>query len=255
MKFIKKFEEYLLCINEGVIKTYPSKIVVKEIRHQLEGLRINNKIYDLDECITIEIFDFNKIPYYLIENLFEVIFASVVNRGGWFPSEMKLTNLFGNIITKNFNMDIIIENYKNIESIYLKFESKFDCIEINIPNKLYHLSIKQYENKILKEGLSPKSKSKLSLHPDRIYLCKTIQDCEFLIPVMKFKYTEEKIDKKLTKNIKFDKNTDFIIFEIDNSDNIINNSNNLLYKDPNYNNGYYIINNIKPEYISKNKEF
>jgi hypothetical protein len=49
---------------------------------------------------------------------------------------------------------------------------------------------------------------------------------------------------EVLNNSKINKNTDFIVLEIDNT--ILDLK---LYKDPNYTNGFYIISNIAPKFI------
>ena len=90
----------------------------------------------------------------------------------------------------------------------------------------------------------PKSKSKLSSHTDRIYLCKSIEDCEILIPQMKLYYSEER-DTNLYKlnNKKYRKDTKWIIYEISNTSNL------KLYNDPRY----YTLENINPQDIKEVK--
>jgi hypothetical protein len=70
---------------------------------------------------------------------------------GWFPSNMILTNLSGMSNDLQYNKDYLIKNINFINKVDIIFESKFN-IESNIPDKLYHLSIKEFENSILKGG-------------------------------------------------------------------------------------------------------
>ena len=123
----------------------------------------------------------------------------------------------------------------------------FDKIDFNRPNKLYHLSIKEYQSKILKSGLSPKEKSKLTNHPDRIYLCANIDDCKSLINKMRIHHEMERDYNmySLSKR-KWKMDISPVIFEIDNSNDFIKN----LYRDPNYSNGYFTIDNISPDKIN-----
>jgi hypothetical protein len=65
------------------------------------------------------------------------------------------------------------------------------------------------------------------------------KDCYNLIPRMKFHYANRKLNNKKDKL-----NDKWIIWEIDTSDLNIK-----LYKDPNYEGGYYIVDNISPERI------
>ena len=108
---------------------------------------------------------------------------------------------------------------------------------------LYHLSVQEYKDKILKNGIFPKSKSKLSSHVDRVYLYKTIDDCKILIPQMKLHYSEEmNVNHYELGNKKWRKNTKWIIYKII--------GDYKLYKDPRYDGGYYTMDNIDPNNIS-----
>jgi hypothetical protein len=102
----------------------------------------------------------------------------------------------------------------------------------------------EYNDKILKYGLYPKSKSKLSSHIDRVYLCNSLKDCEYLIPQMKLHYSDEKdINYYELDNKKWRKNTKWVIYKI-------NDESLKLYKDPRYMHGYYTMDNINPNNIS-----
>lgn len=135
-----------------------------------------------------------------------------------------------------YDEDFLKNNKEKINKVIITYESKYD-IETNLPTKLYHLSVQQYESQILKNGLYPKSKNKKSLSLDRIYVCKKVEDCYLLINKMKNEYVY-KISINKLNNI----NYKWIIYEIDTKELEIS-----IYKDPNYiNRGYYITDNIKP---------
>lgn len=242
---IKYFKDYIESINEGLIKTYPGDKVLKDILSSLENLHINSTGSFEDNKIKLTISNFNNIPLNKIRHLFDHIDTFVVNRGGWFPSTMKIIKLTNIHKLSKYNFDDIIRINDEIDSITITYESKFDIEESNIPDKLYHLTIKEYQKKINKIGLIPKSKSKLSSHLDRIYVCKTKQDCVDLIPKMMMYYTGEEDENiyKLGKEF-FNKDITPIIYEIDNSSKEIDK----LYLDINYGEkGYYILNNILPD--------
>lgn len=241
---IKYFKDYIESINEGLIKTYPGDKVLKDILNSLEHLHINSSGSFEDNKIKLTINNFNTIPLNKIRHLFDHIDTFVVNRGGWFPSST-IFNLNGNKKEEKYDYDKILILYEYISSLTIKYESKFDTEESNIPDKLYHLTIKEYQKRINKIGLIPKSKSKLSSHLDRIYICKTKQDCVDLIPKMMMYYTGEKDENiyKLGKKF-FNKDITPVIYEIDNSSKEIDK----LYLDINYGEkGYYILNNILPD--------
>jgi hypothetical protein len=244
---IKHFKDYINNLNEGLIKTYNGDLVLKNILSQLILFKLNVGGEFIDNKIKLTINNFNTIPLNQIENIFDQIYVSVVNNGGWFPASMVLNRLSG--ITDNDKYDFIkiINIHDGLKSLTILFESKFDTIDYDIPDKLYHLTIKEYSKKINKYGLIPRSKSKLTTHLDRIYVCKNYKDCLDLIPKMMFYYTGEKDENiyKLGKKL-FNKDLTPIVYEIDNSNNFITN----LYVDINYGEkGYYILENVPPDRI------
>jgi hypothetical protein len=245
---VKYFKEYISLINEGLIKTYNPNIVLSNTLKLLKNSNINGSLSKSNgnDKIIIEITNFNKFTFEMITDIFNILSDSIVKQGGFFISIIEIENLHKNKNSIKTDIYEIIPNKNYYLKVKLIFESKFEKVESNRPNKLYHLSIKEYESKILKYGLIPKEKSKLTQHPDRIYLCKSIEDCKELINKMKIHYEMERdynmyslLKKKWTKN------TNPIIFEIDNSDDFIKN----LYKDPNYVKGYFTIDNIPPNKI------
>lgn len=245
------FKDYIDSINEGLIKTYPGDIILKNLLSSLMDLHLdvkgtfsNNKI-----CLTIN--NFNLIPLNKLGIIFNQIEIIAINNGGWFPSIMELIKLTSIKKIDKFKLKDIIQIHDELKKVIIIFESKYDNIIYDIPDKLYHLTIKEYSSKINKKGLIPRSKSKLSSHLDRIYVCYTIQNCIDLIPKMMFYYTGEKDENiyKLGKNF-FKKDITPIIYEIDNSDKNINK----LYVDINYEQkGYYTLNNIPPSKIKQIK--
>ena len=222
---------YLEFIKEGLIKTQPADVVLRKVI-----FLPNNLIYVInytksDNLIHFEILFFNKLSE--ISKTFDAIESYFINMMGWFPSMMKIISLSGMENDIQYNKDYLIKNMSFISKVNIIFESKFD-IESNIPDKLYHLSIKEFENSILKNGLSPKSKSKISYHDSRIYVCKSILNCKSLIPNMEMIYNQQKWSNPKSKI-----NDDWIIYEIDTSGLDID-----LYYDPNYIGGYYLLKNI-----------
>ena len=221
---------YLEFIKEGLIKTQPADVVLRKVI-----FLPNNLIYVInytksDNLIHFEILFFNKLSE--ISKTFDAIESYFINMMGWFPSMMKIISLSGMENNIQYNKDYLIKNMSFISKVNIIFESKFD-IESNIPDKLYHLSIKEFENSILKNGLSPKSKSKISYHDSRIYVCKSILNCKSLIPNMEMIYNQQKWSNPKSKI-----NDDWIIYEIDTSGLDID-----LYYDPNYIGGYYLLKN------------
>ena len=202
-------EEYDLNLEEGLTKTV-------NIGKTLEMLRKS--------------FDYG-FEYKQDENIFEVTFHNIdknklnqflkyANNLGWFPSYLSTPTYKGKWNEKT---------YDNFLS-KLRFEAKFDeqMVE-NIPPILYHITPTQNVNKILKFGLSPKSRSKASYHPERVYLAKSIEGVE--------KLANQFYQKMGNKN--------FTILKIDTQ--TVPGDYLKLYTDPNYiAQSYYTLNNIPP---------
>lgn len=244
---VYKFEDYLNRIDEGLIKTYPIEKTIKDISSLISSYNVDyniNKFYDKFE---IELDDINKIPNF--EKILDIILNTIFNQYGWFPAKVKITGIFGNYREYKFNRNQILYNLKNHKSVLITFESKFDEV-VEIPDKLYHLSIQQYSKDISQKGLICKGKSKLTKHDydGRIYMCKSIEGCKTLIQRMDLFYEEERLDIIRNPNNpkgRYCKNTKWIIYEIDTNLAGIKK----LYRDPNYLDGYYYLDNINRKSI------
>jgi hypothetical protein len=231
-----KLLNYLDFISEGLIKTQPYNIVLNKVNFLPNNLIYNIKHTKSDNLINFQIFYFNKLSD--ISKTFDAIESYFINMMGWFPSTMIINSLSGMSNSIQYNRDYLIKNMDFLDKVNIIFESKFD-IETNIPNKLYHLSIQEFEKSILKSGISPKSKSKISYHDSRIYLCKHILGCKDLIPKMIMIYSQQKWSNPKSKI-----NDKWIIYEIDTTRLDMK-----LYSDPNYIGGYYTLINIPSKSI------
>ena len=240
MNIIYDFNEYLL--NE-TLKTYDIDQTIRMVQDKLDLQFINAIVSkDINNSIKIVI---NDVSYNNTFSLcLDVINTMMINTFGWFPSKMLMINTVGQPNNKKYDDDFLKDNYRIIKKVDIMYEAKYD-LESNIPNKLYHLSIQEFENKIFKNGLIPKSGNKLSKHLDRIYVCNNIKDCKTLINDMKLNFFNIKYYNKKNKlNIKW------IIYEINTK--LPNKPKDFklrLFKDPNYINGYYLVDNIPPQNI------
>jgi hypothetical protein len=249
MNFIYQFNEYISNINEGLIKTYDIDKTIGDLKSTISELNIKFNLSKINETkIELIIDDFDKIDK--IDLKLELIISNFFNLYGWFPSTMEIENFYGMLRKLKFRKETLLQPNNLIIKVKIEFESKFDKIENDIPKKLYHLSIKQYEKSILQNGIIPKSKSKISTHDydGRIYLCKSKLGCKTLINKMKLFYSYEKdqiIYDIRNTNKKYNKDTKWILFEIDTDMADIK----TLYKDPNYIDGFYYLEIIPKDSI------
>jgi hypothetical protein len=141
---------------------------------------------------------------------------------GWFHS----ASIAGGRVMKN-NLGFLKEESGIIS---LQYESKFDIRVDNVPSKLYHLTTIEKLDKILRVGLTPKSSTKFFSFDDRIYFSRTVKS------LIDFSFKKFQITKK---NL-------FVVLEID-GDNLPHGMR--FFRDPNFFNGLYTLENIKPKDI------
>ena len=225
ISFFKPFE-----VNEGLIKTQDPITVISTF-HRL--IRINKTkasiVYDDENRFCVICDDLDK-------NQAEFILRLIANYG-YFVSEYKKENLIDEYEENNF-INIIFGSKEKI-NITFYIEPKFD-LKVTIPEFVYHATKTEYLEKILKSGLFPKSKCKISYHPPRIYFSNTPDNATSFARFVKSGHFKEMTILKIdTKKIKSDPpyiGTKRFDFE--------------LYRDPNYpTKGFYTLDNIPPNSI------
>jgi hypothetical protein len=207
-------EEYDLNLKEGLIKT----------TNIGKTLSILQKSFDYGfEYINLRKENTFLVVFHNVDEIQLDRFLKYIDNLGWFPSWLSTSKYAGKWNKKLFN-----GNRSEIT-----FEAKFDKqIVEKIPSILYHITPTQNSDKILKIGLVPKSRSKASYHPERVYLGKSMEGIEDLAPLM-----YQKTGNKNFTLLKINTETipgDYL----------------KLYTDPNYSKeAYYTLNNIPPQSI------
>ena len=209
---IKNQKNGVLPLNEGLIYSQSIDITIKILKNKFNELDI--KKYE-DGDISIESMN-DKLKKYipLINNLGYFISSAFKDDDSINISQLKKDDL----------EEVVCSN--------IFIEPKYDN-QVNIPSILYHVSPLKFKDKILKNGLTSKSGSKLSYHPDRIYLSSDIQSC------VKFgEYLSNSTENEYYKN-------GYCIYIIKGE------GIDKLYSDINMREGgFYTLNNIKKEFIS-----
>ncbi len=207
-------------------KLYEGLIITHSIENSISILQNNDyKIFKVDkDKNTIEL---KIIKLDNIDKLFPLI-----NNLGWFVSQFQIKYLGNKDIQKRkFNEElfnkVLLSDY---EYLILILEAKYD-IEINKDklNFIYHITSEINLKKIKEKGLYPKSKSKRDKHLNRIYFITDLKNTE-----------------KLIKNLGSYSAEPLIILKMRVSDLL---SNIRFFKDPNFIDGIYTLDNIQPEYI------
>jgi hypothetical protein len=212
-------------IYESLIISHPlyRVILLLDKKYDVKSNYKNNTFSLRYEFDTVEaVFELNKI-------------LKLTNNLGWFPTNMSSYNIYNKF--KQLNWDEDLRNFKqlinnNYTNILFSFEAKHDIPAEKFPDILYHICELKYKNKILNIGLVPRSRSKKAFHPERVYLCKNINDI--------YKFVEEFLTLDDTKDLAILKIDVFFILDYLK-----------LYQDPNFmDRGYYTLNNIPPDCIT-----
>ena len=134
---------------------------------------------------------------------------------------------------------------------YVAYESRLQKSNITINDKLYHLAPLNKKDKILKNGLAPKSNTPNIRHRDKIYLFNCYDLYVFVSFLRQIQHMSTIYDKN-TKMLKQSK--DFALFEIDrnklHNDIKLYRDNNFESKDPKNPIALYTYSNIPPNAIS-----
>lgn len=173
-------------------------------------------------------------------------FLTYINTLGYFISTIVSKKTSDkNFISEKFTEDKLysfMNQYNDLDYIYVSLEAKFD-IEVDskdFPDKLYHITRQEVIPKIKRRGLSPRTESKISTHPEKIYF--GIEYERIINLVNKFKDQAKLRGKNDQK---------FAVLEIETK----SVPHLRLFEDPNYKGyGYYGLVNVPPNAIKIVKE-
>jgi hypothetical protein len=156
------------------------------IYHQIQEGQLNEFVLStvpVDKTISHVIKKYPKFPV-IREGTFgdiEVVFSSdsmwdveglikFMDSFGWFPSVLFTGPKEGGKFSEDYLNRVTLDMAKNRDaSAILVFEKKFNEQQ-QVQPFYFHISLDIYHDEIMKVGLIPRSHSKLSAHPQRIYL-------------------------------------------------------------------------------------
>jgi hypothetical protein len=230
---ILNYIEYVNLLKEGLIKTYNINRYKSNLEIELNSLNLNYNINIISKFIfELELFNVDKLSNDTIKWIIELC----QNKMGYFTSYIWIENNFG---LNSFKFD---EKYLSNKYKYLKirFEAKYEDglykNNLDVPEFAYHLSIQSKKDKILNNGLYPKSYNRKTKHPDRIYLFYSLDNLDEILKSLK------------QNDIMNNKQHDYVLFKVKLNSDII------IHTDPNYDKGFFIYDNIPPEDIEVVKE-
>jgi len=201
----EEFIKSILKEEEGLIKTTNINHTITLINNWIKGEM------DLERTKLIIKSDIENWFVYKITketNLVELF--RLVDNLGWFPAYIQYKGQSAKYSQPNLEMFL-----EEFGEVMVKFESKYDVKYIPENNIFYHITSDKYIDKIMKIGLVPKSKEKISSHPSRIYLLINEESINDLIDVFSYQYNIKPIVLRITipqeklNGIKFYNDTNF----------------------------------------------
>lgn len=247
MKNIKTYDTF---INES-LKSYDMRSAKKVIAAELERLvgkdfwittdqDLSDRFgggYDVDKMIIVEL-GTKTGNGKKIKSVFNDVLA-VFDKVGWFPANITVSygkwqapkgKLGGGSGDKSMGFKNVkyVEFPSNTRTISFTLDPVYDDIASTKGGDYYHVTKMENMDRILTHGLLPKSHSKRSYYPQRIYLATDIKSAEIILPEL----AREDPGR-------------YVMLQVHVPDNIP------IYKDTRYKHGgVYVLNPIAPENIS-----
>lgn len=160
-------KDYLKYISESRYKTHGLECVKRTIPKLLKSLHCDFNIeYN-------HITDDFGIYFNNLTTDIKNVFITRIELLGYYPSVFVVDDI--DVKDKNVkDIDLFVKyikdyNLNKINKVYIQMESWLDEV-VETPPILYHVCRTIDKEKIKRYGLSPRSKHKISYHPDRIYL-------------------------------------------------------------------------------------
>jgi hypothetical protein len=226
---MKESQNYLK-LYEGLITSVEPKLMFQLIHKLSAGckVRYNDKLHAMEVTFTTPT---------TIDLINSVIKRADV--AGWFWSNTNIVEPGSPLRKPTADLSQEFDSLPPNTKIQLILEAKFsfDVSEYVITNYdcLYHTTLKTKVDKILQKGLSPRTQSKQSNHPERVYFATSVGDLKvYLIPEF----------AKLTKTSL----SNWAILQID--INAIKQPGVRLFNDPAFPGGVYTLSNVAPAFIT-----
>lgn len=222
------WESYMNSFMRGEFEEFPlvfEGLIVSTSLQTAESIMQRN-LTSLDGVIGINSEERGVIKVYINEALDEIqlnYMLKVADMLGYYPA-----GIGNGWEYKKYDKEIVLNIPKYDGRYKIFFEAKYDKV-VYVRTNLYHVTTKDKSEKIKKLGLTPKSMSKISEHPDRIYLAINESGVEIITDGLRKHYKNKEL---VTLKINIDKIRDHKFM-----------------KDPNFIYGVYTYQNIHPAAI------
>ena len=225
------YNKYIKMLKEGLILSHDITKYKSIITTKLDQFGVK---YDIE---VIDKLEFDLTLYNPNKDIIDIInhYSFTI---GYYPSYCWITLDSG--MKNSFKWSKFKYNSK-ISILKIKYESKYEDGQyknsIICPDILYHLTHQDNKMSILKKGIYPKSKNRISDHPRRICL---FEEIENYLSILKFLKYSDNIDNIYK---------DYMLIEINCSKDKL-----ILHTDPTYRLGWFTYDNINPLNIKSIKE-
>lgn len=242
MEPIRNRDEMNGLMREGLIRTFNIVKYDSLLRTNLSSVGYDVNIRVRDKFF-YEVVIFNPSWFMESESIFKLFFT-YNNNMGYLPVVYS-TSRGGRVHFFKFTKDkkdrIDLESFKGTVSkateVTVSFEANYDDglykNDLPVPEISYHASPSVNRDKILRDGLVPKSGHRKSYHTDRIYLFYDRSDFESLVRVMMG-----------NDSFNLRKPRTYDLYEVHLS------KDNIIHTDPNFTQGFYTYDNIHPNDVN-----
>ena len=187
-----------------ILREEVNSVDVRTIESELTNMLGPSKIKNGNRVEFVRIGSFNSSFDIVVDRLDQKTLNYInkfMSEKGWFPTNISLSGMKGRIYSDNVN------DYIGEDDVQIGYESNF-AKEVNTTQtKAFHVTPDIFIDRIKKTGLTLKSESKLSNHPDRIYL---FLNQDKSVPKNMVWTIWNSLSKERQKNIK-----DYYVLEID----------------------------------------
>ena len=199
---MKKILNYYKCqLNELLYHTMTPTQTIHKITTDIYSLN-DNKIstgdYNLYFNGRLMILELKN--HYNLNEIYAIL-TSIYSTGYYISQYYLSKNNIKNYLIKS--EENFIKEIKNKDILKIKFvcEPKEDLTVEDLPEKIYHITLKEYSNDILKNGLLPSSGKKKGFHPHRNFFIKSLKDIDNMKNSIHYQnvITKHKLDNKELK--------------------------------------------------------
>jgi len=197
--------------------------IINKMLSERSDATVNINFSEEEVLVELDLRDFGKVDKVL----------QIAKILGWFPSFQTLWRPGDREDTK-FDINVLKRTLTNWEKIVISFEKEYGD-KIDLPKYIYHVIPEERYKKVAQQGLNPKTHSKKTAHPERIYFGTQVDKMEKLADMLYDRETNKDAIKGTYKLLQID--TSKLPKDIE------------FFPDPDYPDGIFTYTSIRPNFI------